>query len=132
MGPPGPPEKKQKRLSPLETKLQTLQRTLAGLQPIWMKFDPGIFMAQMRHIREQIDEVTPDAIGDFFATETDTLLDALGFLDGELLGETPSMGSPPLTKTDSYQKTRKLMSDYVGRVRGSLEGQSQARILPRC
>jgi hypothetical protein len=132
MGPPGPPQKKKKRPSPLETKLEALQNTLAGLQPIWMKYDPGIFMAQMRHMQKRIDGLTPDTIERFIATETDDLLHALDALNHELLGETPSMGSQPLTKTDSDEKMRTIMRNYVGDVRGCLEGQSQVRILPRC
>ena len=52
MDPPeGPPEKKPKRPTALETKLDKLQETLAGLQPIWGRVDPGFFMVEMRQMR---------------------------------------------------------------------------------
>ena len=120
MGALAPPEKKQKRPIPLETKLETLQRTLAGLLHIWTKYDPGVFMEEMRDMRKRkrIDELTPEAIEHFVATETDdtdSRLRALDTLDRALLGE--SMASQPL----EYQQD---MSDYVRRVRGCSEGQS--------
>ena len=52
---------------------------------------------------------------EFIATETDSLLHSSDTLDDKLLGETPSM-------TRLYQQIRKDMRDYVGRVRGCLEG----------
>ena len=116
MGPPGPPEKK-KKPSPLETKWKTLRRTLDELQPIWEEHDPGYFMETMRHTQKQADEVTPDGIENYIATQTVTLLNTLVLLDEELLGESGSM-------THSRQQTRKCMGDYVGRVRGCVEGQS--------
>jgi hypothetical protein len=132
MGSPGPPQKKKRRPSPVETKLEALQNTLAGLVPTWATRDPGTFMELMRHMQKRIDGLTPDTIEHFTGTETDNLLEALDKVDEGLLGETPSMGSQPLKKTDSDEKMRTTMRNYVGDVRGSLEGQSQARILSRC
>jgi hypothetical protein len=81
-------------------------------------------MEQMRHTRKQIDGVTPHEIEQFIATKTDIPPHALDMLDDKLLRESPSMGSQPLEKTLLYQQARKAMRDYVGRVRGCLEGQS--------
>lgn len=59
MVPPGPPEK---RLSPLETKLETLRGILAELIPIWMNYDPAAFMETTHHMQKWIDDLTCDTI----------------------------------------------------------------------
>lgn len=122
------PEKKQKHLSPLEIKLETLRRTLARLMPIWMNCDPGAFMDTMRHMQKRVDDLTSDMIEQFIATEADDFFNALAIFDHQLLEESPSIGSQP----PEYQQTRKRMSGYVRDVRECLEGQSWARILPCC
>jgi len=51
MGPPeGPPEKKAKRPTSLETKLEKLQATLAGIRPVWKMYDLDVFMEEMRQM----------------------------------------------------------------------------------
>ena len=36
--PEGPPEKKQKRVTPIETKLEKLRHTVAGFNPSWEEY----------------------------------------------------------------------------------------------
>jgi len=117
-----PPNKKAKRPTPLETKLENLQWSLRGLRPIWEGFDPGLFMEQMRYTRKQIDALTPNMVGEFIETgECNQLLHGLDAIDHHLLEVTPSMSSRLLEWT---QRMRNDMSEYLGCVRESLKGQS--------
>jgi hypothetical protein len=129
MGPPeAPPWKKAKYPSPVEAKLEKLKSTLAKLQPIWEKYDPGFFMEQMLHTRGQMDKLTPTMVGEFIATGvSDQVFAMLDVLD-DLLGETPSMVSQSLERT---KRMRNEMIAYVDRVRQCLKGQSFARVLRR-
>jgi hypothetical protein len=130
MGPPeGPPNKKPKRLTPLETRLEKLRKTLAGLRPIWETFDPGMFMKQMHHTREQLNALTPETINEFISTGQEAVFDALDDLDVHLQEEIPSTSPYP---PGLYQQRRSTMSDFVGRVREALRGQSSVRVLRRC
>jgi hypothetical protein len=117
----GPPEKKQKRLSPIDIKLEVLRKNIAYLLPLWEDYAPARFMETMRHMQKQIDEVAPDEIEHFITTKTNHLLHTLDILDDELLKATHSQ----LLETAAlYQPIRKDMREYVGDVRGCLEGQS--------
>lgn len=119
----GPPEKKQKRLTPLETKLERLRHTLGGLQPIWKRYDSGLFMEMMRHTQDQIDRLTPETVEDFIANgPADWLLHSLDLLGHELLRETPFTPMSP-ERINLHQSMRHFMALYVGRVRESLQGQ---------
>jgi hypothetical protein len=85
MGPPeGPPEKKAKRSTPLETKLEKLQNTMAKLEPTWGMYDPGVFMESMRYNCKRVGALTHDMVEEFIATgECESL-----FLDLDLLHPT--------------------------------------------
>lgn len=120
----GPPEKRVKRTTPLETKLETLKRTLTSLQPIWECYDPGNFMEQMYHTRDQLGALTPDTVEEFISNgECTAVLDVLDLLDRSL-GKTSSMGPQPPGRSDLYQKVRNSMIAYVQDVQESLNGQS--------
>ena len=128
----GPPEKKARRPTALETQLENLRETLAELPPIWEMY-AGLFMEQMRHTREQIDGLTPNTIEEFIATgECDWLLNALDSLNYHLLENSTPMGSQPVERTLIYQDMRNAMIAYVELVRGGLEGPSWASVLRRC
>jgi len=133
MGPPeGPSEKKARRSTPLETRLENLRETLADLQPTWEMCDPGFFMQEMRLTRTQIDGLDPTMIERFIATGVcDSILNALDFLDSQLLENSTPTGSQPVGRTRSYQQIRNDMVAYVELVRGGLKGPSWARVLRR-
>lgn len=119
MGPPeGPPEKKAKRPTPLETKLIKVQKTIATVGPIWKSYDPGLFMEEIHHMRQQFDGLAPDGIAEFIASgDSDGVLSSLNVLDHYLQ---QAMNS----KTSDHQKMLHDMLDFVGRIRESLKGQS--------
>jgi len=121
MGPPGgPPEKRVKRPTALEAKLDKLRKTLDGLWDLWEMYDPGYFMTTMRQIRDQVGELTPSTVQEFLTirvcNELPTTLDALNY---EM--RTASMGSLPL---DLAQTMRNDMIAYVEAVRRCWKGQS--------
>lgn len=121
----GPPAKKVKRTTPLEKKLGKLKETFTSLRPYWEDYDPGKFMREICHTREQLVALTPDKVEEFFSSGLGSeVFNALDFLDGQLLEGTPSVGSQPMKRTDSYQKARNDMIAFVRRVRESLSGQS--------
>ena len=121
MGPPGgSPEKKVKRPTALETKLDHLKKTLNRYEPFWEVYDPGHFIIQMRHTRDRVGELTPGAIQQFVASqECEDLPTMLDALDHELL--TPSTDPQLLELTRTI---RKSMSAHVEAVRCRLKGQS--------
>ena len=119
----GPPPKKPKRPTQLETRLEELHETVARLMVIWEEVDPKIFM-QLDHTRKRLNALTPDKVEKFIANgEYDDHSHILEIINDRLLGKT-SMGSQPLERTDSYQKVRNDMITYVRRVQECLEGQS--------
>ena len=125
MGPPGgSPRKKVKRPTPLEAKLETLQKIVRGLQPAWERHVPSLFMKQMCHTRDRVLAMTPNEIEHFIANECKHTLAAWDGLGRNYLGGTPSVGSQPLERTDSQEKARDGVIAYVGWVREGLEGQS--------
>jgi hypothetical protein len=112
----GPPEKKQKRLTPVDTKLAVLRRTIINILPLWEDYAPARFMETIRHIQKLINDLTPETVEQFIETETDTLLAGLNDLNNRLLRQTPA--------TDESQQVHiNNMKGYVGRVQGCLEGQ---------
>ena len=124
MGPPeGPPGKKARRPTALETRLEDLQKTLAQLQPLWQTYDPGLFMQQMYQTCEEIGGLTPNTIEEFIATgESNVIFRILDGLDLHLLENTTPTGSQPVERTHLYQDIRNDMIAYVERVRGCLKG----------
>ena len=125
MGPPeGFPGKKVKRPTPLETKLETLQKIVGAIQPFWGRHVSSLSMEQMRHTRDRVLAITPNEIEHFIANECKHTLAAWDELGRDLLGGTPSVGSQPLERTDSQEKARDGVIAYVGWVREGLEGQS--------
>ena len=121
MDPPGgPPIKKAKRPSALETKLENLKESLDGFNDIWEMYDPGYFMKQMHRTRARVAKLTPSTIQEFITSGVcDELPGILDALDHQLL--TPSTDPQLLELTRTI---RKGMSAYLGRVRQSLKGQS--------
>jgi len=121
MDPPeGPPEKKPKPPTALENKLDKLQETLAELQPIWGEYDPGVFMAQMRHMRDRVGKLTPSAIEEFITNGgCNGFSVGLDELDHHL--QTPSKDPQLRERT---QNNRNAMIAYLERVRQCLKGQS--------
>ena len=120
----GPLEKKPKRPTALESKLENLQTAIAGFQPIWKEYAPDTFTEEMYYMRDQIAALTPDTIGTFIETSAceDALL-SLDHLPDILLGKTTSIGSQPPERTNSHQRMHSAMLAYVGRVRECLNGQ---------
>jgi hypothetical protein len=122
MGPPeAPPWKKEKRPNPMEIKLDKLKSTLAKLQPVWEKYDPGLFMKQMLQTGGEVNKLTPAMVGEFIASgESGRIFVVLDGMD-DLLGKTASMASQAL---DMTKRMRNEMIAYVERVRQCLKGQS--------
>ena len=87
-------------------------------------------MDEMRYTRDQIEELTPNEIGQFISTTACKALRCLEHQDLAL--KEPPVGSQPPEKAALYQEMRNDMIDYVGCVRGCLNGQSSAHIFHRC
>ena len=88
-------------------------------------------MDEMRYTCDQIEELTPNEIGQFISTRAcKGLLNCLEHQDLAL--KRPPVGSQPLEDAALYQKVRNGMIAYVGRVRGCLNGQSSVHIFHRC
>ena len=132
MGPPGgSPRKKVKRPTPLEAKLETLQKIVRGLRPAWERHVPSLFMKEMCHTRDQVLAMTPNDLEYFIANECEDIFASWEDVGRDYLGGTPSVGSQPLERTDSQEKARNGVIAYAGRVLEGLKGQSQARVLSR-
>ena len=121
MDPPGgPPVKKTKRSSALETKLDLLKETLDEVVDLWIPYDPGFFMKTIDQIRIRVGQLTPSTVQQYIknggSNDHSVYLDEL---DHRLL--TPSTGPQLLERTRTM---RKVMSAYLGRVRQCLKGQS--------
>ncbi|KAG8769426.1 hypothetical protein FRC15_004593, partial [Serendipita sp. 397] len=122
MGPPGKEgtKKKTKLDIALETKLTELKEALQPywLHPSWERYDPDVFMEEMRNLGLQINALTTQTVGAYISDgRLDACLDMLGELQ-ERLKEEFSSTDPQQAKRATT--ARQNMNKYAERVRTHL------------
>ena len=118
MGPPeGPPEKKHKRVTPIEARLEKMRHTVAGFNPSWEESGPVFFTKQMHHTQQMMNQLAPEMVEEFVASgEAAELLQALNMQHNNLR----TAPIPPGPIKEMYDH----MISYMTRVLESLRGQS--------